>query len=765
MLNFENIDIFTIDSVDIIRNKNKTKNVLGAFLTILIPFVLAFFFIYLFLTNQMKPDIVSDNIYYTKDLQSPVDFKIEFNYDFVKNDSIAWFEMVTDDVKQTECYKNKSSTKHNRDEVKLCDYSTDSIGENNGVGFVFKMDVEDSYKTFLNVDEVESPFYMSPDENVVYVTKPIKEQMCQIFLNMSKSICYNYNVLGGGSYNKFIDDTGDVHLDIYDSNLKQTYYFINDKLVEHYVYNRSDIHLYKHYRNNTKYIVFYSRSLEYAYYEIYQNDSLIYTNIYPFSIKKLLDANIYPFVSVYSNVISFESVDLYNANKYNIYLYNYFTNQTFTYSLFKSDNESFDFVEYVNIENYLVYSIITEGIINITRISLLDFSILTKYINLDIGERTIISKESAASTESNVLSYIINYNNNTNIIYFIDKELNVEYIIDNNHINILQNGIVLNFFKLNTNLYKFFTTNNIFPRSLNNWKNVVDYSHIFECEITIDHYFNCSTKYTNYLQSNIQRNYSSIENEIVATVYLSESKFELKVKDVIPQWNQNTKTMYSNVITMDYNDKTLMKSNDIQSKMLYSTYMNSSELNTGNTFNINNIKGDLWIFDNYNSGHSSKFKCFVFNNVYPNDITILENSKLCKIKDVYSIPFLLPDRIQLFDSKFDFEYKSNLTSGVILFNMNPTYKVTTYTSTKTPIINILMSVVGIISPLIAAFTFVKKFWYKYENKEEINRRTSLVIDNPSIVEVLLDKNINNVDTNNIDINVELSKVRNNKDIV
>ena len=54
MFNFEKIDIFTIDSVDIIRNKNKTKNLVGAFLTILIPFVLAFFFIYLFLMNQMK---------------------------------------------------------------------------------------------------------------------------------------------------------------------------------------------------------------------------------------------------------------------------------------------------------------------------------------------------------------------------------------------------------------------------------------------------------------------------------------------------------------------------------------------------------------------------------------------------------------------------------------------------------------------------------------------------------------------------------------
>ncbi len=107
MLNFKNIDIFTIDSVDIIRNKNKTKNVLGGLLTLIIPFVLAFFCIYLFLMNQMKPDIVSDNLYYTKDLQSSVDFKIEFNYDFVKNDSIVWFEMVTDDVKQTECYKNK----------------------------------------------------------------------------------------------------------------------------------------------------------------------------------------------------------------------------------------------------------------------------------------------------------------------------------------------------------------------------------------------------------------------------------------------------------------------------------------------------------------------------------------------------------------------------------------------------------------------------------------------------------------------------------
>jgi hypothetical protein len=169
---------------------------------------------------------------------------------------------------------------------------------------------------------------------------------------------------------------------------------------------------------------------------------------------------------------------------------------------------------------------------------------------------------------------------------------------------------------------------------------------------------------------------------------------------------------------------------------------------------------DIWIIDNTKSGHSNKFKCYIFPDIKPDDISFLQNAISCQIKDIYSIPFLLPDKIKLFDSKFDFEYKSNLTSGVILFNMNPTYKVTTYTSTKSPIINILMSVVGIISPLIAAFTFVKKFWYKQENKEEIDRRTTLVIENSDLEEVKLDKNINNVDTK--DINVELSKLRNNQ---
>jgi hypothetical protein len=673
--------------------------------------------------------------------------------------------MVTDDVKQTECYKNKSSTKHNRDEVKLCDYSTDSIGENNGVGFVFKMDVEDSYKTFLNVNGAEVPFYMSPNENVVYVIKKIKDQMCQIFLNETRTVCYKYTVLSSGNYISFKDSEQNIHLDIYDRT--QTYYFINDVLVEHYVYNQTDLYFYTHYTNNITSYLYMNNTINRC--EVYQNSNLIFTDTVPFNLSDK-HGIIQGYINKLDGYILYEAydVDVKILNYYYIYIVNYILNLRFSYSILLNENE---YVYYSYYYNHCVFYVLhtndyinTAGF-NITKLNILNNSTTSLFIALDDVSNLINFSMFSGTDNSNALYISCLYKNKSTKIYFIDENFNIEIVYNPLNDPYFVES-VMNFYKISDKKYRFFSINKEYPTTYNNWKSTIDLSNIFDCEINNKNYFNCSTSYISYLESNVQKNYSSIENMKVATIYYTNGDtLDLLVKNVIPSWNENTKTIYSNVILMDYNDKKLSSSNTLYSKMLYSTYMNNTDLTY--SYNLKDqIGNDILIFDNLKSGLNNKFKCYYLDkSIQPNMYSILENGLSCKIQDIYSIPFLLPDRIQLFDSKFDFEYKSNLTSGVILFNMNPTYKVTTYTSTKTPIINILMSVVGIISPLIAAFTFVKKFWYKYENKEEINRRTSLVIDNPSIVEVLLDKNINNVDTNNIDINVELSKVRNNKDIV
>jgi hypothetical protein len=752
MVDYNSIDIFTIEPVEIIRKKNKTKNTLGATLTLLIPFVIVFFFIYLFLTNQMKPDIVSDNLYYTKDLKSPVDFRIEFNYDFVKNDSIAWFEMVTDDVKQTDCYMNKSSTNHNRDEVKLCDYSTDSIGENNGVGFVFKMDVEDSYKTFLNADEIELPFYLNPTEDIVYITKQLKKQLCQFFLNTSKSICYPYNLLINGNYKTFINDnTGNTHLHIYD--ISQSYYFINDILVDSYIYNQtSNLYRVEHYKNDLTYYIYKRNPKEQYYSEIYQNTTLILRCDVPYNTTYInLNSNIYQYYYSSENHIIYDSPDINDFNKHNIYIINVITNNTFSYTITKDKDDEFNFRS-IPVKDYLFfYTYVLNYGFNVTVINLIDYSITNVLINIDTN-KSIFYKSYIYNTMSNVFALTVYYTDKSTVSYFIDTDLKIDIIKDVlNHPYFDQP--IFNYYKLDNDTYRFFGTNRMYPKTFNNWKTLTDLSHICDCKIINTHYFNCSSKYINYLQSNIHHNYTDISNIRVATMYTqTNEKIDIFVKDVIPRWNQDTKTMYSNVITMDYNNEkiTISKSESNKTKMLYSTYMNNTELDL--SYGIT-PEHDIWIIDNTKSGHSNKFKCYIFPDIKPDDINFLQNAITCQTKDVYSIPFLLPDRIQLFDSKFYFEYKSNLTSGIILFNLSPTYKVTTYTSTKSPIINILISVVGIISPLIAAFTFVKKFWYKTENKEEINRRDSMNL-NESLI------NIRNNENSDLDLNIELSKIRN-----
>jgi hypothetical protein len=443
-----------------------------------------------------------------------------------------------------------------------------------------------------------------------------------------------------------------------------------------------------------------------------------------------------------------------------VYITNFFNNVTFSRQFVSNDNIDYSFFRYKN--DYALLPIIHK---NTNSLNIERYNMITN--EMDLSKNISFFKENAKmidwfglyrQTQSNTFQILIKYDDMTTLLFIIDENLNID-IINNPLNNIYIDESIFNVDKIDDKKYRFFSFIKNYPNSFNNWKNTVDLSYVFECIVTDDNYFNCTTDYISYLESNIQKNYTEYKDIKVATItYTNNTQSYIYVKDVIPQWNKVTKTMYSNVLSFNYYNELLDISNSVNRKLLYSTYLNSTELDSGYGIKINK---DIWIFDNYKSGHSSKFKCYSLDNkISPDRIYILENAKTCQIKDIYSIPFLLPDRIQLFDSKFDFEYKSNLTSGVILFNLNPTYKVTTYTSTKSPIINILMSVVGIISPLIAAFTFVKKFWYKQENKEEIDRRTTLVIENSDLEEVKLDKNINNVDTK--DINVELSKLRNNQ---
>lgn len=756
MPEYKSIDIFTIEPVEIIRKKNKTKNTLGATLTVLIPFVIAFFFIYLFLTNQMKPDIVSDNIYYTKDLKSPVDFRIEFNLDFVKNDSIAWFEMITDDIKQTECYKNKSSTKHNRDEVKLCDYSTDEIGENNGVGFVFKMDVEDSYKTFLNLNDVEVPFYMSPNENVVYVIKRFNKKLCQFFLNETRTVCYPYNILATQIYDVYKDDvTNDIHLSITD--LTQTYYFLNDILKEHYIHNDTSLRRIVNMPNNIIYKIYRSKNTSW-YCDIIQDNKLIYKSILPsvYNSTELEKQDVMQYYSVNGKYIVYEN---YIDNIYNVYITNFFNNVTFYRQIVSNDNIDYSFFEYKN-----DYALLPSIHKNTNSLNIERYNMITN--EMDLSKNVSFFKENAKmidwfelyeQQEANTVQILIKYDDMTTLLFMIDENLNID-IINNPLNNIYMDESIFNVDKIDDKKYRFFSFIKNYPNSFNNWKNTVDLSYVFECIVTDDNYFNCTTDYISYLESNIQKNYTEYKDIKVATItYTNNTQSYIYVKDVIPQWNKVTKTMYSNVLSFNYNNELLYISNSVNRKLLYSTYLNSTELDTGYGIKINK---DIWIFDNYKSGLNNKFKCYCFDiedrKIVPDKIHLLQNAITCQSKDIYSIPFLLPDRIQLFDSKFNFEYKSNLTSGIILFNLNPTYKVTTYTSTKSSIINIIASVVGIISPLISAFTFVKKFWYKTENKEEINRRDSMNL-NESLINTC---DLNNNENSDLDLNIELSKVRN-----
>jgi len=308
---------------------------------------------------------------------------------------------------------------------------------------------------------------------------------------------------------------------------------------------------------------------------------------------------------------------------------------------------------------------------------------------------------------------------------FIDENLEVDIFPNFLNVTSPQYGII-NFEKTGSHKYLFFSLYGHYPSEKNNWEKMRDLSYIFTCENLGNITHVCDTRCTTFPQSMIQSDYSNFADWVVATVYQTdEIFFKVRVKDVINQWNSQTRTVFTNVMMLGYDDQNILQSNSTNKKLLWSASLNKTDLSP----TCKNCGWDRWVFENSQSGMDLKFKCYDF--VIPEDIATLENAKFCKTAAVNGIPFLYPWLIvHYYDTFIDYpDYAHSVAKGTILFNLERTYKITQKSSTKSDRLTILMTIVGVISPLIAIFRLVKRCSYRQENKAEINRQDGIEMSN------------------------------------
>jgi hypothetical protein len=307
---------------------------------------------------------------------------------------------------------------------------------------------------------------------------------------------------------------------------------------------------------------------------------------------------------------------------------------------------------------------------------------------------------------------------------FVDENLEVDIFPDFLNVTNPQYGII-NFEKTGSHKYLFFSLYGHYPSEKNNWEKMRDLSYIFRCENLDNITHVCGTPVTTFPQSKIQSDYSNFADWVVATVYQSdEIFFKVRVKDVINQWNSQTRTVFINVMMLGYDDRNILQSNSTNKKLLWSAALNKTDLSP----TCKNCGRDRWVFDNSQSGMDLKFKCY--DSVNPEDIETLENAKFCKTAAINGIPFLYPWlKVHYYNKFFYGASTNNMAKGTILFNLQPTYKITQKSSTKSDRLTILMTIAGIISPLIATFRLLKTHSYRQENKAEINREDGIKMSN------------------------------------
>lgn len=814
-----NIDLFQVDTVFIKRQRRKTKNTLGGLLTILVPIICTAVFLFLYYNNELKEDIINTEIISTTTLNEPLKFRLEWNTDLINTSSIYPIELVTSTGKQTLCYQSKmkqsssSSLEEDKNEVKLCNYDTDLLGEPNGVGFMFETIVQKDIKPILPVKQ--NDFILYHEKNLVaYVVSAEKNNFCIYDIKEFKSVCYPFKFIAESNHIIISDQifyiNGDLYLSFYD-NINKLYLFKNHILLKvektncNFFVNENTKYCLSHYNDTSKFISFQNEnnisSLIYKFTKLdklttyfnpnyfvfnkfIKQDLTINLNYYNYNSTELFSKNykivngtIYKIIDQ-NNTLNFyykiecpEDIFLSNLIYLSRKLYN--NTQMDTFSIEKIEPNQYSFYTCVLLYNYDTHIFSSKSIINsynftnnfeIYRLKYLG----SRYINtISFFDVRYLDK---SKTNYEILNFMI-IDIDLNLSYINKSQSELKWIADN----------LWGTNKTPQNTFIFSLLSSNYPIN-NNWNNVINIGNFLECS----NEGNCTSLYTSSLNIYLINNSSSL---------FTEDKWIVKLKILNSKNNNNNNNVltlnYSNILTslsmqneyriQSYN---IINNNDnydfslVKYKRLYSININNDPLVNSSDISFSNY----YIYDNTLLGHDKKFSCIpnpTTNNNDFNSLKIFKNKVNCPIYNFINFPFISDIGYQITDSNLiTTRYDTNKQIGMFILNLDPFFLKTTTTSTKASIYTIIGNTLSVYSVLLTLFLFLKNKIYNFENQVELNRRNTVDennvdLEHGSIVytdnQIYSSSKIDDIKINDIkvddNLNIQLSTMRHSSEYI
>jgi hypothetical protein len=798
------LDIFVVDPIELQIQKSKTKNKFGAFLTLLVCFICVIAFVLLTILNELKQPIITTEIISTSTLNKPINARIEWNTDLVDTSTILPFELITDNAKGNNCVNSRSKSVNNTN-IDLCYFSKDLIGEENGSGFVFKLNLKNNIKPILPFVSTDSIVY-NVDNRYIYLQQTIKNKFCVFDLLINSRYCFNYNSNYGYNINKFVtveNGTVFVYVSIHD-NTNTLYLFKNHELISKEEQNKSMFYF-------NPYCTFYETSKY-----LFLTNTISNTIYYISNIVNNNDNSLQYIMSrLYVDINDVYKLDLFNKvstnelylniNKYTLTLTNnntIFTQSNYTIILY-DENWRTDLLDtnlHMELNGETLYIIVKVEYDNIKTIHS-----FIKTINLHTNKvynNTIVSK---SNSDSNIITCILYANKNkvtkgnsvfryiefsllknyktssTQNIYFINKDATYQVFKDITNFFIGFHLYVDQVERISPTNYYIYLSKDSLPTQYNNWTNIIKTGGVLDCNIlsTTNLTIDCQPLFSSSF--NINSNDNNNLDQKVASVYFdiptfsSISKIDLTVRDVLGYQGINNEYKINTFGIINKDNVFSINSNNYKTLYIINVLTND-DIVIANQQKIYRNR-NLYSISNLNTGHDIKFNCITKmdeNNRLESliDFTFIQNQIDCPIYKQLEIPFIFDDSIiyrNILDKRYLFQ-STNLT-GVFLLNLNENFYFTKSTPTKDSIFKIIGSIGGIFSSLLTAFMFIKNTWWKRQHKKQFDDYTNSIqnnstnlseikvsIDDPELTDGLEKvKYIQQIDDT---INIQLSKLRN-----
>ena len=763
----KNVDIFVVDPPYVKRDKYKTKNVFGGLLTILVPLCAIAFFLGLWFYNNSKSDIVTVDLINTNTLSHPLSLTVDWDPRYIDVSTLTPISLVTNANKNSECWQNRNKS-YSSFGLDVCNFGTDLRGEQNGVGFVFKIKAENNIKKILPIENNEVILYH--EKNIVaYVLSVTKKSLCLFNLNsssISQSQCWDVKVIIKKSQQKNNDESyysGSMNLNFYyskdNSNSKFLFSFYDNidtflTIVDHKLVKTVNVIQLK--KQNREFDHFTLNDLVYT--SSFISEEIFFSWVNKSHVCFTNTSNSVP------TYIPFQSYSPVNIYRYNLYGNLYFdfpeypTNVkliTFTYKTINSKliQTTKDFnitLTYSPFDYYFWYTLSLDSIIFIEtnakysssyipmcKSCFIEFFIINTESKNGVDASNNFNNQTKIGSFNKTLNYFtwpkLGLYKSTFMVMFLNLEMTEEedviavydykrdlYMEIPNVFN-MKRFVINNIYNVeitdkNTTIVSFSTT--FYPSEQDNFENTVNMGGIVECS-AID----CWPLYSNSFSINKPENLDS--STVVGTLKFANNALPITLGNVLGQ-KANDGDYNVNVLSLSLSKESSTQKSDVFSisqinqKNLYSIKYSSEP-----TLNISSVAfQNYYVIDNTNSGHDKKFSCIprpYTNKMFLLDQTVMSNIITCSPSSLSYIPLIFDNMVNVYApiiKKSDFIRidGTNLT-GVLLVNLAPWFTNTSASSTKSSLASILANVASVFTTSMTLFMFVKRKSFEYHNND------------------------------------------------